>query len=452
MTDTNRTAAPSRPNVAKVLGVSLVGTAIEWYDFGIYATASALVFPTVFFGGQDNAIMSSFLVMAVAMLARPLGAIVFGHIGDRFGRKFALFGSLGLMTVATLLIGILPGSASIGAAAIGLLLLIRTLQSFAVGGEWGGAVLYAVESAPPNRKALYGSFPQIGNGIGIFGAMLAFNLVSLQGHDFLINGGWRYPFLAAVVLGLLGMWLRWSVEDSPEFAKVREAEEKALAEGKKAKVPFFELIRTSWRQVLVAAGAFLITIGGLYIITSYIQARAVNVLGMSEAEVTTSGMVLSVSILVIIPLAALAGDKWGVRRVTLFGLALHVIVGFPMFWLVQTGTFAGLVTGQLLGNLASCIAYATIGTLVAGWFTATVRQSGLSLAYQIAGLIGGFTLVAAQALDDAAGGSWVPVAILFCGVGLLSFLCAQLWKGPATIAMAGTEVAPEFNTAGREAR
>ncbi|MFG3136431.1 MULTISPECIES: MFS transporter [unclassified Streptomyces] len=422
-------ATERRQSPLRIATATLIGTSVEWYDFGIYSTAAALVFPKLFFPDMSPAlgVLSSFATLAVGSLGRPVGAILFGHIGDRYGRKRALIGSLLLMGVSTFLIGVLPSYAVAGGLAPALLLLIRITQSLAVGGEWGGAVLYAVENAPPGRKALYGSFPQIGDGIGFFLATGAFTLAALPGHDALLAWTWRIPFLLSSVLVLTGLIIRTQLEESPEIKEaLRQEKEGGDLAGK---LPLLNVARSSWRTWLLAIGAFLITIGGFYVIVTFMSAYAVAHLGFTDAETSAAGMFASVVVIVFTPLTALLADRYGVRRITLIGMSAHLVVAFPMFWLAGSQSVVGLWAGMGLGMLASTIAYATVGTMISEWFPPRIRYTGLSLGYQIAGLLGGGIVPPlAQWLAGGSGASWTPVAVLFAVMTLISIVCVLAYR------------------------
>ncbi|MEV0598623.1 MFS transporter [Streptomyces sp. NPDC050315] len=419
-------APPRRANPWKVASASLIGTSVEWYDFGIYATASALVFPDLFFPDAGPALgtLLSFTTLFVGSLGRPLGAIIFGHIGDRYGRKKALIWSMLLMGVATVAVGLLPGYATLGVAAPILLVLIRMTQSLAVGGEWGGAVLFAVEHAPPRRRAFFGSFPQVGDGVGYFLSTGVFALIALLGHDALVDWAWRIPFLLSAVLVLLGLVIRSSIEESPEFEAARAAEETEA----KQSAPVIGVVRDAWRTWLLATGAFLITVGGYYVIVTFMSTYAVGQLGFSESEAAGAGTAASVVVIVCTPLAALAADRFGMRRLTMAGILLHLVVAFPMFWLADTRTLGGLWAAMCLPMLASTIAYASIGTLLSGWFTPRVRYTGLSMSFQLAGLIGSAAPSAATWLFTTTGNSWTPVALAFAAMAALSATCLALHR------------------------
>jgi MHS family shikimate/dehydroshikimate transporter-like MFS transporter len=433
--------SPSAPRNRpwKVATATLIGTSVEWYDYGIYGLAAAVVFPTVFFPTLDApvAILASFATLAIGSLGRPLGAIIFGHIGDRYGRRRSLFWSLMLMGAMTVAIGLLPGYAAIGAAAPILLLSIRILQSLSVGGEWGGALLFAVESAPRKRRALFGSFTQMGSGIGFFLSSGAFSLASLGGDEVLLDWAWRLPFLASSVLILTGLMIRYQLEETPVFTLSQQQSEGQGQDGQgqvtpeKPSVPLVDMLRTSWVVLLLATGAFIVTIGGFYVIVNFVSAYAAENLNISAGTIANGGMIASIVAIVMTPIVALVADKVGVRKVTIVGLGLHLVVAWPMFILLDLGTAFGLFAAMSLGMLVSTIAYATIGTLVTGWFRARVRQTGVSLAYQVAGVIGGgLTPILAQALSNQEGGGWISVAVFFSIMGAVSFACVAFKRGP----------------------
>lgn len=412
----------------RVASATLLGTSVEWYDFGIYGFAAAVIFPTVFFPNMPGpmAVLASFATLAVGSLGRPIGAAIFGHIGDRYGRRKSLVYSLMLMGVATLLIGVLPGYATIGYAAPIILLIIRILQSLAAGGEWGGALLFAVESAPKKWRAFFGSFTQMGSGVGFFLASGAFALISLLGEEAVLAWAWRLPFFASIALIAVGLIIRSQLDETEAF---KRAEQQSNAQ-ENQQLPLFEVFRSAWGVLLLGIGAFLVTIAGFYIIVTYTAAYAAEELGLSTGEIANAGMFASLLAIVLTPVAAIAADKYGVRNVTLIGLALHLVVAAPMFMALNSGTVAGLYICMGLGMTASIIAYAPIGTLVAGWFTTRVRQTGISLSYQIAGVLGGgLTPVIAQWLHIEFGGT-TPVAIFFAAMGAVSLVCVLVKPGP----------------------
>lgn len=416
-----------RNSPVRVAAATLLGTSAEWYDYGIYAFAAAVVFPHVFFPDMPGplAILASFVTLAVGSLGRPIGAAIFGHIGDRHGRRKSLVISLLLMGFATVAIGLLPGYATIGYFAPVALLLIRILQSLAVGGEWGGAVLFAIEAAPKKWRALFGSFPQMGSGVGFFLATGAFALVALFGDEALLAWAWRLPFIASIVLVIIGLIVRSQLEETESFKRA----EAAQADDAKQQLPVVEVFRKSWGVLLLAVGGFLITIGGFYILTSYFSAVASEGFALSASTIANAGMISSIIAIVTVPPVALAADRWGIRNLTLLGLGLHLVAAYPIFAMLNTGEPWGLYAAMSLGMFVSVMAYAPISTLIAGWFATSVRQTGISLAYQISGVIGGgLTLPIAQALHIQSG--TMPVMLFFIAMSLVSFLCVLVKRGP----------------------
>ncbi|MEU9116642.1 MFS transporter [Streptomyces sp. NPDC048483] len=307
-------------------------------------------------------------------------------------------------------------------------------QSLAIGGEWGGAVLFAVEHAPPRRKAFFGSFPQVGDGVGYFLSTGAFAAIALLGHDALVGWAWRIPFLLSAALVLVGLLIRSTMEESPEFEAARRA---GGTVAQKQETPAVAVLRDAWRTWLLASGAFLITVGGYYIVVTFMSTYAVAHLGFTDAQAAGAGTAASVVVIVCTPLAALAADRFGLRRVTLTGILLHLVVAFPMFWLAESRSAAGLWLAMCLPMLASTIAYAAIGTLVAGWFTPPrTRCTGLSMSFQTAGLVGTLAPAATSWLFTTFDNSWTPVAVAFAGMALVSAVCLMRCRPAAGTAPA----------------
>ncbi|MDR2997273.1 MAG: MFS transporter, partial [Microbacterium sp.] len=327
------TAAPQAPSHRRALRAgfaAMAGTSIEWYDFYVYATAAALVFPQVFFPEVDRVLgtLASFGTYAVAFLMRPLGGIIFGHIGDKFGRKPALTVTLLMMGIATVLVGCLPGYASIGIAAPILLVLLRMVQGLAVGGEWGGASLMAVESAPPKYKVFYGGFTQVGNPLGAMLATGAFWALSAAGDDALVSWGWRIPFLASIVLIGVGFWVRYRVEETPVF--------EAKIEGQKQSTPIVFAIRNNWWPMLLGFCIIAMSSGGYVIATTFVQnfATAPDV-GLDYQVILGAMTVASlVEMIITLPLAWL-GDKWGSKTLIYLGAVGSIVVFVPLVLVIQ---------------------------------------------------------------------------------------------------------------------
>lgn len=407
---------------------AFIGTTIEWYDFYVYATAAALVFGDVFFPSSTHplvGVMAAFATYAVGFFARPLGGVVFGHFGDRLGRKSALVVTLLMMGVATFAVGLLPTYASVGALAPALLVLLRFVQGLAVGGEWGGAALMAVEHAPEGKKTFYGSFAQLGNSAGALLATGAFSLMSALGDEALRAWAWRVPFLVSAALVLVGMFIRLRVEESPVFEEVRRRRESAPVP---AELPIRAALRSSWRPVLLGIGALPVAIGGYYIATTFLLAYATGADVGVEEQVVLNGLSLAAFVELVATLGiSWLGDRVGGRRVVIAGLVAVALLAVPQFTVMGTrDTFLIFLMLGLM-RLAMSATYGPMATLLAEMFPPNVRYTGMSLAYQVAGAIfGGLSPLAATALVQAYGGGPAPAIALLVGMCLLSIVCLAL--------------------------
>ncbi|MBE3010988.1 MHS family MFS transporter [Microbispora sp. NEAU-D428] len=405
---------------------AFIGTTIEWYDFYVYATAAALVFGHVFFPASTDplvGVMAAFATYAVGFFARPLGGVVFGHFGDRLGRKSALVVTLLMMGVATFAVGLLPTYASVGAAAPALLVLLRFVQGLAVGGEWGGAALMAVEHAPEGKKTFYGSFAQLGNSAGALLATGAFSLMTSLGDEALRDWAWRVPFLVSAVLVLVGMFIRLRVEESPVFEQVRQRRESAPAAA--AELPIRAVLRSSWRPVLLGIGALPVAIGGYYIATTFLLAYATGADVGVEEQVVLNGLSFAAFVELVATLAiSWLGDRVGGRRVVIVGLVAVALLAVPQFTVMGTRNTVLIFLMLGLMRLAMSATYGPMATLLAEMFPPNVRYTGMSLAYQVAGAIfGGLSPLAATALVKAGGGGPAPAIGLLIGMCLLSVVC-----------------------------
>jgi metabolite-proton symporter len=396
---------------------AFVGTTIEWYDFYVYATAAALLFDDLFFPNASSptvALMASFATYAVGFFARPLGGIVFGHFGDRVGRKSALVVTLLMMGGATFAVGLLPTYASIGTLAPVLLVLLRFVQGLAVGGEWGGAALMAVEHAPPGKKTFYGGFAQLGNPAGALLATGAFSLMTLFGDDVLHSWGWRAPFIVSAVLVLVGLFIRLRVEESPVFE-----------ETDKTGVPIKEVFRTSWRSVLFGIGTLPVAIGGYYILTTFLLSYATGPSVGETEQLILNGLSLAAFVELVATLGiAWMGDRFGGRKVAIWFLIITAVLAVPQFAVL--GTHSTFLIFLMLGlmRLATSGTYGPMAAILAEMFPPQVRYTGISLAYQGAGAIfGGLSPLAATALVGAYGGAAWPAVALLVAMCALSVLC-----------------------------
>jgi metabolite-proton symporter len=406
---TAQQAVVSEQSMRKVAVTSLAGTSIEWYDFFIYGTAAALVFPKAFFPeGMPEMVglIAAFSTFAVGFLARPIGGIFFGHFGDRVGRKAALVTALLMMGVATTLIGLLPTYALIGPAAPILLTLLRFIQGLAVGGQWGGAMLLVTESAPHNKRGFYGAFAQAGAPIGIILANLAFLAVSAVCSDEqFMDWGWRIPFLLSVILIGLSLYIQLTLEDTPAFKELQKsklehdkAEGVGLAEGAEVSAvksaqrsPVLEAMRLYPKQIFLAAGAFLAVQVIFYILVAFIVAYGSNVsgLGLSRDMMLSAVLISSFMQIPTLFIAAIYSDRFGRRGVYMLGAVLSGIWAFVMFPLIDTGDFLWIVVAMAGGQIFLAFMYGPQAAYLTELFSTHVRYSGASLGYQLGAILGG---------------------------------------------------------------
>lgn len=416
--------APKGSRHHVVAGVaSMVGTTIEWYDFFLYGTAAALIFNKLFFPAFDPLMgtLAAFGTYAVGFLARPLGAVIFGHFGDRVGRKSMLLITLVLMGLPTMAIGLIPTYESIGYGAAVLLVLMRFLQGMAVGGEWGGAALMAVEHAPPGQKAFWGSLPQAGVAAGLILSSLAMAAVSqLPEADFL-SWGWRLPFLASVLLLAVGAFIRLKVAESPAFETLKKS-------GKQVELPVMEVFRHHPRAVLTAVGARMAETTWFYTVVTFSLSYITLQLGLPKAlalDAIIAGALLS---LFTIPLAGYLSDRIGPRRVFMIGAAILCVAPMLYFNLLETKTTLALFLAMTMaiGGVFPLL-YAPQSALFSSQFPPEVRYSGISLSVQIAGAIAGGAapIVATSLLAAGDGDPWMICAYLVA-LAVLALFCS--WK------------------------
>jgi len=417
-------------NIARRTAVaSLIGTCIEWYDFYIYGTASAIVFGALFFPTYDATVgtLLAFATFALGAIMRPLGGLVCGHYGDRVGRKSMLVLTLITMCIVTFAIGLLPTYSQVGVLAPILLIALRMIQGFAFGGEWGGAVLMGVEHAPKEWRGFYGCFPQMGSPIALFLSTGTFALLALMPKEAFLEWGWRVPFLLSAILVVVGLVLRLQLFESPEFAAVVNSDQVA-------KYPVVEVFRDNLGTIAIATGAVLSTVVAFYVQTLFVVSYAVQTVGMARQTVLNAVLIGAALELVLLPLFAILSDRVGRRPVALFGAALTAAGAFPFFALVQSGTFAGVTAAICLAMVGISALYAVIPAYISELFSARVRYSGISASYTIAsGLIGGFSPAIGTGLYAWAQGTW-PVALYLVAVGLVSLVCIWLGRGSAASA------------------
>ena len=428
---TPRHAGPSKegPGIRRVAVASCMGTTIEFYDFFIYGTAAALVFPTVFFPalGSTAGTVASFATFAVAFIARPVGAMLFGHFGDRIGRKKTLISTLLLMGISTLLIGLLPGAETIGVAAPIILVLLRFAQGFAVGGEWAGATLLTAEYAPPGQRGLYAMFPQLGPAIAFAlssGTFLFTGLALGDTNDAFLNYGWRIPFLLSIVLVGIGLYMRLAIEETPVFRAEQEARRSAPAAEVEAprRLPFLDALRYQAKEIFLAGGALAIMFAFFYMGTAYLTSYATSKLGFDRPFVLMVGIASSLVFGLAIVLSALYSDRFGRKKVIMVSCAFSVVWALVLFPLLDTGSPIAFVLGMMITLAIFGIAYGPCGALLPEMFATRYRYTGAGLGYNFAGVLcGAIPPMIAAPLAASYGG--IAIGIMLAGIGLVSLIC-----------------------------
>jgi MHS family shikimate/dehydroshikimate transporter-like MFS transporter len=414
--------AARQESVRRVALASMIGTTVEWYDFFIFGTASALVFGRLFFPtfSELAGTLAAFASFAVGFVARPVGGLLFGHFGDRIGRKTTLVITLTMMGLATFAMGLLPTYATIGVWAPILMVVLRFLQGLAVGGEWGGAVLMATEHSGRKRRGFFGSFAQMGSAVGGLMSTGMFLLMQQLPADRFLAWGWRVPFLISIVLVFVGLFIRLRIMESPVFAQIKEAHQVV-------KVPVLALLRSDARNVALAAGLFLAHGVLFYAMTVYTLAYTTSQFGLAENTyligVTAAG---AVQMLTIPALGALS-DKLGRRPVIIFGTLFIMAFAIPMNFMITSQipvlAWLAVVISICIGHNA---VYAPTAALYSEMFPANVRYSGTSLGYQLGGAIAGFVPLIAASMVGAAGGAYWPIPALIAFTGFIGFVCILL--------------------------
>ncbi|QQL48940.1 MFS transporter [Mucilaginibacter ginkgonis] len=378
------TQTPNANPVARILTASLVGTTIEFFDFYIYATAAVLVFPKLFFRASDptSATLESLATFALAFFARPLGAAIFGHFGDRKGRKATLVAALMTMGPSTVAIGLLPGYATIGVAAPILLALFRFGQGLGLGGEWGGAVLLATESAPPNKRAWYGMFPQLGAPIGFLLSSGTFFILSkTMSEANFINYGWRIPFIASALLVWVGLYVRLKITETPAFMKMIDNDERSV-------VPFADVFVKHTKAITLGTLATITTFLLFYLMTVFTLSWGTSALHIPKSDFLIVQMISMLFFGLGIPISAVLADKYGRNKMLVWATVLIMAFGLVFAPLFTTGSLLTTAIFLALGMLLMGLTYGPIGTALAGIFPASVRYTGASLAFTLAGILG----------------------------------------------------------------
>jgi metabolite-proton symporter len=432
-------ASPANPR-SRVVLASLIGTTIEFYDFYVYATAAVLVFPHLFFpaGDPTTALLQSFAVFGAAMVARPVGAVIFGHLGDKHGRKATLVGALLTMGIATFLIGLLPTYLMVGWLAPLLLVILRIAQGFALGGEWSGAALVATENAPSGKRAWYGTFPQLGAPIGFIIANGIFLIIaamlpsddpsSALPSDAFLEWGWRIPFLFSVVMVVVGLWVRLRLVESTAFSN-------ASKEGKLAKLPLASVFRNYWKQLILGTFFMLATYVLFYLMTTFSLGY-----GTKPTDVPVAGLGYSYTTFVLMLIGGVVffgiftllsgpwADRWG-RRKTLIWVTLGIIV-FGLAWVpLLAGGFAGVMAWLIIGFALMGMTFGPMGALLPELFPTNVRYTGSGISYNVSSILGAAVApFIAVALWQAGGGSPFWVGIYLSAMAVLTFIALLVSK------------------------
>jgi metabolite-proton symporter len=428
----------SEREIRRVAGISLLGTSIEWYDFFLYGVAAAVVFPKLFFAGDLPplvALFAAFATFAVGFLARPIGGVVFGHFGDRLGRKGTLVTALIMMGAATTLIGLTPSYASIGFWAPTILIALRFIQGLAIGGQWGGAMLLVTESAPADKRGLYGSFAQAGVPLGVVLANLALLVASATlSEEAFLSWGWRIPFILSVVLVGIALYVQLRLEETQAFLRLKAAADtKAREQGptvKRAKSPILQVLASHPKQIVLAAGTFICSQVAFYVLIAFTVAYGTSVPGTSISRDT---MLLGVLIgsVVMVPAIFLSGalsDRYGRRGIFMAGAALLGMWSFAIFPLIDTGELLWIVVAISVAQIFTSMMYGPQAAFFTELFSTEVRYSGASLGYQLGAILGGALapLVATALL--ARFGTSTAISIYMASAAAISLLSVTLLR------------------------
>lgn len=422
----------ARPNGAtpglKIAAMASAGAAVEWYDFFIYGTAAALVFPKLFFPPELPAFvaqMAAFSTFAVGFVARPIGGMIFGHFGDLYGRKRALVAAMLMMGLATSLIGLLPSFATIGVLAPVLLVILRFVQGLAVGGQWGGAALLAMESAPVGREGFYGSFVQIGVPMGVLSANAVFLVVSqLVAPDDFQAWGWRIGFLLSVVLIAIGLWVHGAVA---------EPEREAASTGPSTASPLLQVARGHGRQVLLAGGAFIANNVCFYIAITYSVAYGTQAIGISRVTMLGAVMIGSAAMVPVLMLCGALSDRFGRRGIFVLGAVLCGLWAFAAFPLIDSGSPIAVALAITLSLVFVAFMYGPQAALFAELFPKAIRYSGASLGYQLGCVFGGGVAPIVATALNARFESSLPIAAYVAAMCLLSLVSVLLLRAPGAV-------------------
>lgn len=424
-------ATTRRRAFRKLLAAGLVGSSIEWYDFFLYGTAAALVFPRVFFP-HSSALTGTLLAFSTfwaGFVARPIGGVLAGHLGDKYGRKPVVVTCLALMGAATFLIGCLPNAAAVGALAPTLLVTLRFVQGLAAGGQWGGIMLLLTESAGPKRRGFAGTFGQTSVPVAVIMSNLIFVAASgLMPDDAFLSWGWRIPFLISIVMLPVVLYIQTRVEDTPEFRELRR--EVSRPENAVVRAPLAKVVRSNWRTILLGCGILSATNSLFYVSISGLLSYGTNSLGLERDSLLAVVLISSVAMLVVIPWSGHLSDRVGRRPLILVGGLGVAIWAFPYFGLVDTASLPLILVAVVVGFTCQTLTYGPIASFLGELFAPNVRYSGASLSYQLSAIIvsGGTPFLMTALIAKT--GSTMPVAAYIMVMGLITVVCA--WFLPET--------------------
>ncbi|MBW8705398.1 Inner membrane metabolite transport protein YhjE [Streptomyces sp. MBT84] len=422
----------ARPQASrKLLAAGLIASSIEWYDFFLYGTAAALVFPHVFFPHSSalTGTLLSFSTFWAGFVARPIGGLLAGHLGDKYGRKPVVVTCLALMGAATFLIGCLPSAGTVGALAPMLLVTLRFVQGLATGGQWGGIVLLLTESASPKRRGFAGTFGQTSVPVAVIISNLVFVAASgLMPDEAFLSWGWRIPFLVSVVMFLVVLYIQAKVEDTPEFRELQR--EASRSQSGAVRAPLAQVVRGKWVTILLGCGLLSATNSLFYVSISGLLSYGTDSLGLERSPLLAVVLASSVAMLVILPWSGHISDRVGRRPLILVGGLGVAVWAFPYFALVDTASLPLIFVAVVVGFVFQCLTYGPIASFLGELFAPGVRYSGASLAYQLSAIIvsGGTPFLMTALIAKT--GSTVPVAAYIMVMGLITF--ASAWFLPET--------------------
>lgn len=404
----------------RALVASLIGSSIEYYDYLLFGTMASLVFNKLFFPTLDSfaGLLLAYASFGIPYFFRPLGGIIFSHIGDKLGRKKTLVMTLALMGLSTVLIGCLPDYQTIGIWAPILLVTLRLIQGIGIGGEWGGALLLAVEYSPKNKRGFGGSVPMMGSAVGMLLGTLTVSIMSLLPEEQFLSWGWRVPFVLSIVLVFCGLWIRRGLDETPDFKQMKES-------GSISRFPLGETLRHHRKEVLLTIGVKLVESAPFYIFATFVISYATGQLNMDKVSVLNAVTLGTLFATIVIPLTGMLSDRVGRKRLFILGTSGIILFAFPYFQLLSYQSVFTLTLATVIGMSLWGVITAVMGTLVSDMFGAHVRYTGISVGYQVgAALAGGMAPLIATALIHSYHGSWVPVGVFLIVIGAISLVSA----------------------------